>query len=156
MKTIMGGSAVAVVSPSVFVGCLPEQNPDNFAIFPEQDIEGNSWRKVYGGKTYIRRALAGHASPLGCGVYHHAGYGGKGFGALLCNESLFGDDWTEFLRRYQVMRTVIEGGEAVKEEVLQEKDICGLLNTLYRASYYLRYHGISEELIQGAVRDRTL
>lgn len=149
---LIGGFTAVVASPSIAVSRL-EKKPDNFAIFPKKDIEGNSWKKHYGGKTYISRALPGSGSPLGCGIYHHAGWGDGGCSeTILCNESLFLDDWHEFLRRYKVMRNVIEGTEVVKDEKLQKMDRGDLLYTLHRVSAYLRYYGMSERTIHSAVR----
>lgn len=90
-------------------------------------------------------------------VFRAGGYCGDDIGrgwVKFSDDMVSDEEWREFIRKYQAVREAINHNEVVKDDELQEMDIHQLLHTLYRTAYYLRYHGVSEELIHSAVRNR--
>ncbi len=142
MKSIMGISAVAVVSPSVSAGCPQDTN------FADRG-------KNYG--TWLYRSLH---NPHGTKSYWHpvlksSGYHGdtvpKNW-VKFSDEMTTPEEWCKFIRRYWSVRKVIESSEVVEDSEVEKMNLQSLLHTLYRVSQCLRYHGVSEHLIHSAVK----
>lgn len=135
MKSITGGLAAIVVSPSI--------------------AEKESIDPDYG--TWVYRNLN---DPHGNRSFWHpvfkaSGYWGDGIGMdwlKFSDEMLSDKEWYDFIRKYQIVRKVINGSEVVKDDELSKMKIQELVHTLYRVSVYLRYHGISDKLIESAIK----
>lgn len=76
---------------------------------------------------------------------------GRGW-VKFCDGMLSTEEWCYFIRKYHAVRKVIESSEVVADDELPAMDVSELLHTLYKVAYYLRNNGISEDLIQSAVK----
>lgn len=136
MKYITGGLTAVVVPTSTAVGRLASKEGYGTWVYRNlSDPHGNRsfWHPVF------------HAG----GYWGNVGRNWEKFS----DEMLTEKEWREFIRKYQIVRKVINSSEVVKDDELQEMEVGRLLNTLYRAAYYLRYHGVGDSLIHSAVRE---
>lgn len=146
MKNIVGGLTAIVVPTSIAVG-HPEEEPVLSSTWVYRRVSDPHGNRSYWHPVLKAGGYYGKSPRIGRDV-------GRGW-VKFCDGMITPEEWCDFIRKYWAVRQVIEGSEVVKDDELEEMDIHELFHTLYKVSRYLRYHGIGDELIQSAVRNRN-